>query len=753
MCVQRVSAWSPLTSPLKTELILNTHTIITDIRQDVSKIREDSGSPNQVVSDMHTFYHPQTHADHYLGSELASNFDKCEIGYLTFASSVSGELPPPPPRVFFGREELINRIICFAERPTPVALIGPGGIGKTSIVLTVLHDDRIKQRFGPNRRFIRCDEFPASRAHFLRRLSAITGAEIENPEDLCSLRPFLSSKEMLIVLDNAESILDPQGPNAKEIYAAVNELTQFGNVCVCITSRISTIPPHCETIRIPTLSAEAAQDTFYRIYQNGERTGQINDILEQLDLHPLSITLFATAAQYNQWDTSRLTVEWERQRTGVLRVQHSGSLAATIELSLASPMFRELGHHARELLQVVAFFPQGVSERNVGWLFPTIPGVLDLLDTFCSLSLTYRNDGFITMLAPLRDHLRPKDPASSSLLIVTKECYFARLSGEILPGKPGFEGARWIATEDVNVEYLLDVFATIDANSESTWDACAKFMAQLYWHKSRLVTLGPKIEALPDSHPSKPLCLSELSRLFDSVGTFVERKRLLSHALKLWREREDDFQVARTLRNLSDANRRMDLDEEGIRQAREASEIFGRLGHAVRQADSLIVLASLLHSDGQLDGAEEAGSRAIYLLPEKGEELWACQAHRVLSGIYRRRGETEEAIRHLEIALGIASSLNTVEQLFWVNFALAEMFSEQGKFDEAHTHIERARSYVVNNAYFLACASLLQAWLWHAQSMFGEAKSEGLGALDMFEKLGAVNDAEFARRLLRKLDT
>ena len=693
MYVQHVSAWSPLTPPPKTELILNTHIIVADMHQGMSKVHEGTSGQDQVASDLRIFYRFPTHANRCLGSEQARNFDYRRIGGLTFASSPTGELPPPPPRTFFGRDELINKIVCFAEHLAPIALIGPGGIGKTSIALAILHDDRIKQRFGQDPRFIRCDEFPASRAHFLRQISKVAGAGIENPEDLCSLRPFLSSKEILIVLDNAESILDSQGPNARETYAAVNELTQFGNVCVCITSRISTIPPHCETIRIPTLSAEAAQDAFYRIYRHSERANQINDILEQLDFHPLSITLFATAAQYNQWNTSRLTMEWERRRTGVLRVQHSGSLETTIELSLASPMFRELGHRARELLQVVAFFPQGINEKNTDRLFSTIPDVLNILDAFCSLSLTYRNDEFITMLAPLRDHLRPKNPASSPLLIVTKECYFTRLSGEILPGKPGFEEARWITTEDVNVEYLLDVFTTIDANSESTWDACAKFMAQLYWHKSRLVTLGPKIEALPDSHPSKPQCLSGLSRLFDSVGTFVERKRLLSHALKLWRERGVDFQVAWTLRNLSDANRRMGLDKEGIRQAREASEIFEGLGRAVRQADSLIVLASLLHSDGQLDGAQEAGSRAIDLLPEKGEELWACQAHRVLSGIYRRRGEAKEAIHHLEVALGIASSLNTVEQLFWVNFALAEMLSEQGKFNDARIIIKIARRY------------------------------------------------------------
>ena len=642
---------------------------------------------------------------------------------------------------------MVEKIVGLVENLTPFALIGAGGIGGTSVALTVLHDNRIKERFNENRRFIRCDQFPTSLTHFLRQLSKVIGASIDSPESLTSLRPSLSSKEMFIILDNAESVLDPQGTDAGEIYDVVEELSQFSNICVCITSRISTISPDYKTLDILTLSAEAARDTFYRIY-NEERSDLANSILEQLDFHPLSITLLATVAHQNRWDMDRLTKEWERQRTDALNTHHNRSLAATIGLSLNSPMFQELGPDARELLGVIAFFPQGVNENNLEWLFPTISDGPNIFNTLCVLSLTYRSNGFVTMLAPLRDHLCPKHPKSSPLLCTAKEMYFARLSVGVYPGKPGYEEGRWIEGEDVNAEHLIDVFATIDTESNGVWDVCSYFMEHLNCHKPRLVLLGPKIEALLDTHPSKPQCLLELSSLFYSVGNNTECKRLLIHALELWRTRGDDFSVVQALLFLSDANRLLGLKTEGIQQANEALEICERLSNTSQRAYALRILALSLYADKQLDTAEGAASQSIVLLPERADRCHASQCHRLLGDIHSSKGEIEEAIDHFEAALRIASSLDCHGAQFWNHYSLAELFSDQGRLDESHAHLERAKLHATNDSYLMGRAMCLQGWVWCTQSRLKEARLEASCAANTFEDLGAMEEIRVCGKLL-----
>ena len=435
-----------------------------------------------------------------------------------------------------------------------------------------------------------------------------------------------------------------------------------------------------------------------------------------------------------------------------LRTDYNESVAATIEPSLAPPMSRGLGPDAHNLLGVIAFFPQGINENNLDWLFPTILNRRDIFDQLCDLSLTYRSNGFTTMLAPLRDYLRPKDPASSPLLRTTKEHYFHRLSVHLDPGQPGFEEAQWIRSEDVNVEHLLDVFTTIDVDSAEVWTGCANFINHLYWHKRRLIGLGLKIEGLPDNHPSKPQCLFDLSQLLGSVGKSGERKRLVTHTVKIWRERGNNAKVAEALKFLSGANRQLGQYEEGIQQVKEALGLYEQLGDVGGQGRALEQLARLLHGDGQLDAAEAATYQLIAILPDEPRPHNLCRSHYILGGIYRSKGETEKAIDHFKTSLDIAAPFNWHLGKYQNHYSLAGLYFDQGKFDDAHAHIKEAKLHSANDPHHLGCATELQARSWYGEGRYEEAKAECLRAIEVFGSLGVMEGLEKCRKLLGDIE-
>ena len=412
-------------------------------------------------------------------------------------------------------------------------------------------------------------------------------------------------------------------------------------------------------------------------------------------------------------------------------------------------MFQELGPGAREVLEAVAFFPQGVNEDNAHGLFPTISDGPNMFDTFCDLSLTHRDDGFITILASLRDHLRPEDPMASPFLRTAKEHYFGRLSVDIGPGEPGFDESKWITSEDVNVEHLLDFLTSIGAESENVWAVCIRFMDYLYRHKPRLVILGSKAEALPDGHPSKPHSLLFLSRLFDRIGNSAEEKRILIHSLGLWRKRGDELWVAETLIRLADVNQKMGSREEVIHQASEASEIFRQLGEKGQQAYCLMILALSLCEDNQLDAAEETASRALDL---SENQIQFYQSHDLLGEIHQSKGNTEKAIHHFEISLRIAFSLGSGNLLSETHIALAHLYAEEGKFTDAHAHVEHAKSHAGNDMILLGRVIRTSACVLYVQRRFEEAKLEASHALSVFEKIGAAEPAKMTREFFEMIE-
>ena len=303
----------------------------------------------------------------------------------------------------------------------------------------------------------------------------------------------------------------------------------------------------------------------------------------------------------------------------------------------------------------------------------------------------------------------------------------------------------------MNIEYLLNVFMSIDANSDVVCDTSAHFMMHLYWYKPWYTVLGSKIEQLADDHRSKPACLVELSRLFQSVGNSVRQKLLLTDALKLVREQGDNFQVAHTLLWLSHANRWLGHYKEGIQQIEESMALC-EPGDSINQAICQCDLARLLYLVGQIPAAEKAASCTINLLLEKGQEFLVCQFHQDLGDIYYFKGEGEKAVYHFEKALEIATTFKWHSELFEGQYSLAKLFLDNDGFESAHDHIDQAKSHAADDALMLAQAMEAKAVIWFRQHKFEDAVSEALRALNIYEKLGASRDIVDCKGLLQNIE-
>jgi hypothetical protein len=124
----------------------------------------------------------------------------------------------------------------------------------------------------------------------------------------------------------------------------------------------------------------------------------------------------------------------------------------------------------------------------------------------------------------------------------------------------------------------------------------------------------------------------------------VECKRLLTHALGLWRERGSDPMVAQTLRFLSDVNRQMGLCE-GRDRTGEEKRWKSTKGLATHRCKQVPDQARFPASQGRTARRSRRSSIARNR-SHRGERqpISALRIALVLSAIYRSKGETEKAI-------------------------------------------------------------------------------------------------------------
>ena len=294
----------------------------------------------------------------------------------------------------------MNEMLDLTDQLASVALFGPIGIGKSTVALTLLHQNQTQVKFGTNRYFMRCDDITNSLEGFLGCLSEVISTD--RTTDVAQIRSRIrSSPPLLLLVDGVDFILDPLAPEAEEISATIEEFGSYDHVCLVTTSRMNPDIHGFHRVEVLTLSEDGARDAFYSLC-NLDRSPVVDNLIARLDFHPLSIGLLASYIRENGWDEEMLLKAWVDDQGSALQTNYYQSLKDAVEPSLRSPTIQDLGTAVRDALEAIAVLPGGVRESALDRMFPEIVGVGKVVAVLCDLSLLYRKDGFLNMLSPFR---------------------------------------------------------------------------------------------------------------------------------------------------------------------------------------------------------------------------------------------------------------------------------------------------------------------------------------------------------------
>ncbi|KAF8147099.1 P-loop containing nucleoside triphosphate hydrolase protein, partial [Mycena galopus ATCC 62051] len=279
-----------------------------------------------------------------------------------------------------------------------IAILGGGGMGKTSLARAVLHHPDTSRKF-EHRFFISAEPATSN-----IELAALIGLHLGlNPgRDLTGpVVQYLARKpSCLLILDNLETAWEPiQSRGGIEEF--LSQLTGVEQLALIITMRGAERPLRVRWTRsfllpLKPLSEDAARQTFMDITDNLYTAKAIDQLLRFTDNMPLAVNLIAHL-------TSLLSVGYDRK----------SNLDVSISLSLSSP---RLTIGSKELLSLLSILPDGLSDSELIQSNLLIPDILRCKATLLATALAYQDEKKrLRSLMPVREHIQQFSPPSHFL--------------------------------------------------------------------------------------------------------------------------------------------------------------------------------------------------------------------------------------------------------------------------------------------------------------------------------------------------
>ncbi|KAF7334576.1 NB-ARC domain-containing protein [Mycena venus] len=286
------------------------------------------------------------------------------------ASSGAFSLLPASPKIFHGRESELEVIAhALLGDSARVAILGPGGMGKTALATAALHHPKVADKY-QTCYFVSCDSARTCDA-LVATLASDLGLEASSGLERVIVHYLSTGPPCLLILDNFETSWEPVECRAK-VEEFLSLLADIAHVALVITLRGAERPRKVQWTRpflrpLMPLTPNAARQIFIDIADEVHNNSEVDRLLNITDNVPLAIQLVATIADV---EGCQATLErWERDRTAILSAGYDkrSNLEISIMLSLSSPRLQS-SPHAVELLSLMSLLSDGISDLDLSAL-------------------------------------------------------------------------------------------------------------------------------------------------------------------------------------------------------------------------------------------------------------------------------------------------------------------------------------------------------------------------------------------------
>jgi tetratricopeptide (TPR) repeat protein len=640
------------------------------------------------------------------------------------SSTVVRQQMPLKPEVFHGRDDLVQDIVqlLLQEKTSRVCVLGPGGMGKTSVALAVAESPLLQERFSPdNCVWVPCIE-ATSAALLLEILCVqlqVSGNKQVRLEKIIS--ELDAAKEpRLILFDNFETPLNAPGGSQKEVSDILRRLAMLSHVAILVTMR-GTYPPsdaiEWQSQMIPPTDESACRRIFHDINPSSKEDPDVDHLVAALGHMPFAVTLMANLGKRGKSTAKELLDTWYTSGTNMLSVTNSPekSMNRSISLSVDSTFVKQ-DPDALLLLAILSLLPAGTTKQNLRLWAPTIkivPSAIATLSDAALLVESHRQDSQFVVLfvvpvvqsfmqqdVRIGEEIRKQIHSSCCEYVLAHACRF---------DDPTFlVNSKALAAEDINIQSILFSSSTFQctAPSDRTMEALIAFS----WHRcdtkpsleianhlvmvanasgvdryiaSAVWCLGKTYHRIGDYHHSYDH-LQEAYRLFNNLPNEVESQRFGGRC------GIDLVSVAR--RTLQDKGKAVTLARDVEKKCADVSDdlIHGR---------GLMILGAALSQAGQPQEALVHLNRARVMLRIVGNTPSLATVCQTIARVHYNEQRFPEALDAIREAWKHVESSAMPTQQAYISLAFSRVLFSARKDTEAWKYIEIAlmkASYIGN---------------------------------------------------------